>query len=87
MKLEARNITFQYDNGNRQILNRANLTMESHERVGLSAPSGFGKTTFCKILGGYEKPDQGEVLLDGKPLDVYGPYYPVQMNGSTRNSP
>ena len=79
MKLEARDITFQYDNGNRQILNRANLTMESHERVGLSAPSGFGKTTFCKILGGYEKPDQGEVLLDGKPLDVYGSYCPVQM--------
>lgn len=79
MKLEARNITFQYDNGNRQILNRANLTIESHERVGLSAPSGFGKTTFCKILGGYEKPDQGEVLLDGKPLDVYGPYCPAQM--------
>ena len=79
MKLEARNITFQYDNGNRQILNRANLTMESHERVGLSAPSGFGKTTFCKILGRYEKPDQGAVLLDGKPLGVYGPYCPVQM--------
>lgn len=43
------------------------------------APSGFGKTTFCKILGGYEKPDQGQVLLDGKALASYGAYCPVQM--------
>ena len=49
------------------------------ERVGLVAPSGFGKTTLCKILSGYEKPDSGQVLLDGKPLDFYGSYCPVQL--------
>ena len=43
------------------------------------APSGFGKTTLCKILSGYEKPDSGQVLLDGKPLDFYGSYCPVQL--------
>lgn len=79
MILEAKNISFRYDNGNRQILNQVSLSVGSGERVGLSAPSGFGKTTFCKILAGYERPDAGEVLLDGRPLESYGPYCPVQM--------
>lgn len=79
MKLEANQISFRYHNGNRQVLNNFSLMMESHERIGLIAPSGFGKTTFCKILAGYEKPDEGEVLLDGRPLDSYGGYCPVQL--------
>ncbi len=79
MRLEARGLTFRYDNGNRNILNQADFWIESGERVGLCAPSGFGKTTLCKILAGYEKPDKGQVLLDGRPLKDYGPYCPVQM--------
>lgn len=79
MKLEARALSFRYDNGNRQILNNLSMTLTSTDRLGLIAPSGFGKTTFCKILAGYEKPDRGEVLLDGKPLSDWKGYCPVQM--------
>ena len=79
MKLEAEGISFKYDNGNRKILNKVSLELKSTDRLGLMAPSGFGKTTFCKILSGYEKPDGGQVLLDGKPLSAYGRYCPVQM--------
>ncbi|MDR7811768.1 ABC transporter ATP-binding protein [Lacrimispora sp.] len=79
MRLEVKNISFRYDNGNRQILNNLTMYMDSGERLGLIAPSGFGKTTCCKILAGYEKPDQGEVLLDGKPLSSCKGYCPVQM--------
>ncbi len=79
MRLEAKNISFRYDNGNKQILNNLTMYMVSGERLGLIAPSGFGKTTCCKILAGYEKPDQGEVLLDGKPLSSCKGYCPVQM--------
>ena len=79
MRLEAENLSFQYDNGNRKILNHLNLALDSSERLGLTAPSGFGKTTCCKILAGYMKPDQGEVLLDGVPLSSYKGYCPVQM--------
>lgn len=79
MRLEAENISYQYDNGNRKILNHVSLSLESGQRLGLTAPSGFGKTTLCKILAGYEEPDQGNVLLDGKPLSSYGSYSPVQM--------
>lgn len=79
MVLEAKNISFRYGKESRQILNDFSLKIESHERVGIVAPSGFGKTTFCKVLAGYERPDKGEVLLDGKPLDAYRGYCPVQM--------
>ena len=79
MRLEAENISFQYDNGNRKILNNVSMGLEQEERVGITAPSGFGKTTFCKILAGYELPDSGRVLLDKKPLSAYGAYCPVQM--------
>lgn len=79
MILEARNISFRYGEKSREILKNFSLKAESTERVGLVAPSGFGKTTLCKILSGYEKPDSGQVLLDGKPLDFYGSYCPVQL--------
>lgn len=79
MKLEARDISFRYRSGGRQVLDHVDLTVESGERVGIMAPSGFGKTTLCKILAGYEKPEEGEVLLDGRPLRTFKGYCPVQM--------
>lgn len=79
MILEAKNISFRYGKDTRQILNDFSLSVENHERVGIIAPSGFGKTTFCKILAGYEHPDSGAILLDGKPLASYKGYCPVQM--------
>ena len=79
MRLEARDISFKYGKGTRQILNHVTLTVEAGEKVGIMAPSGYGKTTLCKILAGYEKPDQGEVLLDGTPIHVFHGYSPVQM--------
>ncbi len=79
MKLEINKVSYQYVKNGEQILQDFSLTVESHERVGLIAPSGYGKTTLCKLLSGYLKPDRGEILLDGKPLDSYKGYCPVQM--------
>ena len=79
MRLEAENLSFSYENRGRRILNRLSLSVESGERVGLSAPSGFGKTTCCRILAGYERPDSGHVLVDGRPLSEYRGRLPVQM--------
>ena len=78
MVLEAKGIRFAYPESKEPVLNGVSLTLESRQRLGLLGPSGFGKTTLAKILAGYEKPDEGEVLLDGKPLPQKG-YCPVQM--------
>lgn len=76
--LEARNISFRYHRKSPWVLQHVNLKIAAGERVGLVGPSGYGKTTLSKILAGYVKPVQGEVLWKGKPLALSG-YCPVQM--------
>lgn len=80
MSLEAKQLTFGYrGKGRKQVLDGLELTVAPGERVGLAGPSGRGKTTLCKLLAGYEKPDGGTVLVDGKPLKEYRGICPVQM--------
>lgn len=77
--LEARGITFGYP-GAQPIYQGLSLAVEPGERVELRAPSGFGKTTLCRILAGFEVPQAGEVLVDGASLPLRG-VCPVQMVG------
>lgn len=63
MSLEARDISFSYVPG-RPILHDVNLVVGPGERVALTAPSGRGKTTLCRVLSGYLRPDAGAVLVD-----------------------
>lgn len=79
MRLELKNVSYQYKKEDRMILDDFSLSVEHTERVGLLAPSGYGKTTLCKLLSGYLLPDSGEILLDGKPLSFWKGYCPVQM--------
>lgn len=80
MTLEARDLTFRYPRrGASPVLERVNFTLRAGERVGLSAPSGRGKTTLCKLLAGWEAPSSGQVLLDGVPLSRYRGFCPVQL--------
>lgn len=80
MSLEAKNVTFYYwGRKKKPVLKGVNLEIHPGERVGLKAPSGRGKTTLCRLLAGYEKPKEGEVLLDGRPLGEYKGICPVQM--------
>ena len=79
MILEAKNLSFRYEESGRNILDQFSLQVDSSERLGILAPSGFGKTTLCKILAGYEEPETGTVLMDGKSLYSYKGYCPVQM--------
>lgn len=79
MKLEVKNLSYQYTEKDRMILKDFSFTMTNQERLGLVAPSGMGKTTLCKLIGGYLEPDRGEILLDGKPISAYKGYCPVQM--------
>lgn len=80
MTLEARDLTFRYPRrGSAPVLERVNFSLSAGERVGLSAPSGQGKTTLCKLLAGWERPERGQVLLDGLPLSRYRGFCPVQL--------
>lgn len=79
MVLEARNVSFQYGRHQRRVLEDVSITVKSGEIVGLTAPSGYGKTTLCKLLAGYEKPLKGEILLDGEAFADKKGHCPVQM--------
>lgn len=78
MVLEGIDLSFAYEEKEGAVFEHVNLRVESGERAALMGPSGFGKTTLCKVLAGYLPPSQGKVLLDGKPLPQRG-YCPVQM--------
>ena len=63
----ANNITKSY--GDLPVLKGINLQVESETIVCLTGASGAGKSTLLHILGTLDKPDSGQVLIDGK--DVF----------------
>ncbi|BFL47013.1 ABC transporter ATP-binding protein [Lactonifactor longoviformis] len=78
MRLEAKNVSFRYNERSPWILEDVTVMVEEGERVGLIGPSGYGKSTLLRLMGGYLKPASGEILLDGKPLEKRG-VSPVQL--------
>ena len=59
-------ITKSYDG--QMILDDLNLYIKENEFLTLLGPSGCGKTTTLRILGGFEKPDKGQVIFEGKDI-------------------
>jgi len=78
MLFEAENICFRYNDKSRWILNNVSLSVESGERVGITAPSGYGKSTLGKIIAGYLKPISGSIKINGDKIPQKG-YCPMQM--------
>lgn len=78
MALEAKNVFFRYTRKSPWVLEDCSLTIERGECVAVTGPSGYGKTTLAKLLAGWQIPDKGEILADGKPLPARGPC-PVQL--------
>ncbi|MEX0657357.1 MAG: ABC transporter ATP-binding protein [Nitrosopumilaceae archaeon] len=74
-KLEAKNIEkyFDHDGQKLQALGGIDLKVNDGDFVCLVGPSGCGKSTFLRIVAGLDRPDNGEVLLDGKPVIETGP--------------
>ena len=79
MELEVKDLTFRYHKSQPAVFQNFYFSVKSEERVGVLAPSGFGKSTFARILAGLEEGFTGEILLDKKPVSSYGRYCPVQL--------
>jgi len=66
--LELCNVRKSYPDG--WTLAEVSFTVEKGENVCLLGPSGCGKTTLLRLIAGLERPDSGQVLVDGE--DVTG---------------
>ena len=55
--------------GDKKILKGVSLKLEGNQFHTILGPNGSGKTSLLKLLYRQEKPNQGLICLDGKPLD------------------
>jgi ABC-type Fe3+/spermidine/putrescine transport system ATPase subunit len=62
--LEVRSLTKRRQR--RAVVDRVSLVVHAGESVVIVGPSGSGKTTLLRIVAGLEKPDEGEVWLEGR---------------------
>ncbi len=69
-KMEFRQVSFRYDEG-QTVLRGLDLTIEAGEYVALVGASGIGKTTLCSLIPRFYEPQQGQILLDGVPVENY----------------
>jgi putative ABC transport system ATP-binding protein len=68
--VELRNVELSLGSGAARvdILRGVSLEIAQGETVGLVGPSGSGKSTLLMTMAGLERPDRGEVLIDGEPI-------------------
>lgn len=59
---------FTVNEGIFQALDRVSLTVRKGEFVSLIGPSGCGKSTLLRMLAGLDRPDSGQVLVNGVPI-------------------
>ncbi len=67
--LALRNVNKSYREGNVQALRNVCVDIPAGAFVSIMGPSGCGKSTLLHMLGALDRPDSGEVLFRGKPLD------------------
>ena len=69
---ELRNVTKQFDG--ETVLDSINLDIYDNEFLTLLGPSGCGKTTTLRMIGGFETPDQGDILFLGERINDIPPH-------------
>ena len=72
MLLEVTGVSKRF--GGVQALSRVSVSVAIGEIVGLIGPNGAGKTTLFAVISGFERPDEGDVTLDGHACVGRPPY-------------
>jgi len=70
--IEFRDVSYRYSPTDPVVLDNISFAVQPGEFVAITGPSGGGKTTIAKLLLGLLEPDEGQVLVDGKPLGEFG---------------
>jgi ABC-type lipoprotein export system ATPase subunit len=70
--LRAEAVWKSYDNQTVSVLNGVDFQAGAGETIALCGPSGCGKSTLLHLLGGLDAPDQGNIFVNGRPLNTNG---------------
>ena len=62
--IEVNNLTFK--RGERVIYDNLNLQVQKGKVTAIMGPSGIGKTTLLRLIGGQLVPESGKILFDGQ---------------------
>ena len=62
-------ISFNYRNRDKKILEKVNLVIKKYDYVGITGTSGGGKSTLIDIISGLLIPDEGEIIIDEKKIE------------------
>lgn len=66
--IEFRDVGFEYTPGV-PVLKNINLVAPAGKSIALVGPSGSGKSTMISLIAAFHHPTQGEILIDGKPMN------------------
>ena len=69
--IEFRNVGFRYTENSAKILDGLSFHIGANEKVALVGVNGAGKTTIVKLLCGFYKADDGEILINGFNIDLF----------------
>jgi spermidine/putrescine transport system ATP-binding protein len=70
--IELKNVSVAFDG--QQIIENMNLYIRDKEFITFLGPSGCGKTTTLRMIAGFQEPDSGEVIFDGKVINGVPPH-------------
>ncbi len=91
------NVVFRYPHTEKDILRHKSFRIKKGDWVGITGPSGIGKSTILELLLRFYEADEGRILVDGQPVEEinlyelrravsYVPQEPVLRQGTIRDN-
>lgn len=69
--VEFEHVSYKYPNTNQFVIKDLNFSVKKGECIAVVGASGSGKSTIMNLIIGLLRPVDGQILIDGKPLDEY----------------